>query len=148
MDEYIKREDAISALCFGCNQEFSDEPCEPNECALRQAIKAVPTADVVPKSEVERLQEMLDATIAGQETLQKSLVNAKAEVAREIFAEIEEILEYWYSATPDSYSGVILTYITELKKKYIPQECPTCKHMLSCEPNVFGICEEYEEKET
>jgi hypothetical protein len=47
MDEYIKREDVISAMCFGCNQQFSDEPCEPNECALRQAIKAVSTADVV-----------------------------------------------------------------------------------------------------
>lgn len=35
-----------------------------------------------PKSEVEKLQEMLDAAIAGQETLQKALAKEKTEVAR------------------------------------------------------------------
>lgn len=47
MAEYIKREDAISAVCFGCNQQFSDEPCEPSDCSIRQAIMATPTADAV-----------------------------------------------------------------------------------------------------
>ena len=47
MAEYITRNNAISAACFGCNQEFSDEPCEPDTCAIRQAIMALPTADVV-----------------------------------------------------------------------------------------------------
>ena len=36
--------------------------------------------DVVPKSEVEALKEMLDATIAGQETLQKALAEKTSEV--------------------------------------------------------------------
>lgn len=54
----------------------------------------IPTADVVPKSEVEALKEKLDATIAGQETLQKALVNAKGEVARKIFEGIDEALQY------------------------------------------------------
>lgn len=48
MDEYIKREDAISAVCFGCNLEFSERPCEPPDCEIRHAINAVPAADVVP----------------------------------------------------------------------------------------------------
>mgnify|MGYP006864375373 CR=1 FL=1 len=48
MDEYIKREDAISAVCSGCNLEFSDRACEPPDCEIRHAINAVPTADVVP----------------------------------------------------------------------------------------------------
>lgn len=47
MDEYIKREDAISAVCFGCNLEFSDSHCEPSDCEIRHAINAVPAADVV-----------------------------------------------------------------------------------------------------
>lgn len=47
MDEYITRNNAISAVCFGCNQQFSDEPCEPSECSIRQSIMALPTADVV-----------------------------------------------------------------------------------------------------
>ena len=46
MDEYITRNNAISAVCFGCNQQFSDEPCEPSECSIRQSIMALPTADV------------------------------------------------------------------------------------------------------
>ena len=47
MDEYIKREDAISAVCFGCNLEFSDRHCEPSDCEIRHAINAVPATDVV-----------------------------------------------------------------------------------------------------
>ena len=60
MDEYITRNNVILAVCFGCNQEFSDEPCEPSECAIRQSIMALPTADVVPKSEVEKLIKSVD----------------------------------------------------------------------------------------
>ena len=48
MDEYIKREDAISATCFGCNLEFFDRACEPPDCEIRSAINAIPAADVVP----------------------------------------------------------------------------------------------------
>ena len=47
MGEYIKREDAISAVCSGCNLEFSERHCEPPDCEIRHAINAVPTADVV-----------------------------------------------------------------------------------------------------
>ena len=54
MDEYITRNNAISAVCFGCNQQFSNEPCEPSECTIRQSIMALPTAEVAPKSEVAR----------------------------------------------------------------------------------------------
>ena len=77
----------------------------------------IPTADVVPKSEVEALKEKLDATIAGQETLQKALVNAKGEVARKIFEEIEK---YWIDSDtlPDCARLVDLDKIAELKKQY------------------------------
>jgi len=104
MDEYIKRKDAISASCFGCNQEFSDEPCEPDACAIRQALTTVPTADVVPKSEVERLEIALKECKKDRyqvfpdghlELLPRTDIDAiKSKVAREIFEEIFSCLEY------------------------------------------------------
>lgn len=64
MDEYITRNNAISAVCFGCNQQFSDEPCEPSDCTIRQSIMALPTADVVPREEVAReIFEMIWAIV-------------------------------------------------------------------------------------
>ncbi len=94
MDEYIKRKDAISAICFGCNQEFSDEPCEPKECYIRQAISNTPTADVVPKSEVKALKNQVNRlqkyAAKRDEKLNALLVaKTKQEVARKIFEEIE-----------------------------------------------------------
>lgn len=47
----------------------------------------VPTADVVPKSVCKECGEKTAKTI---ENLQKKLDNAKAEIARKIFAEIQE----------------------------------------------------------
>ena len=44
---YIDRDKAMSAVCVGCNQEFSDEPCEPDCCEIRSAIESIPTVDVV-----------------------------------------------------------------------------------------------------
>lgn len=131
MDEYIKREDLISTICMGCNEEFSEEPCEPDCCAIRRAIKNIPTADVVPKSEVDNLEYTLcgvmhfvDKWLEGAEleqnevnraflmraktllTIEKlqhevleyeettGLKQAKQDVARKIFAEIKEAIEY------------------------------------------------------
>lgn len=54
MDEYITRNNAISAVCLGCNQQFSDEPCEPSDCTIRRSIMALPAADVAPRAEVAR----------------------------------------------------------------------------------------------
>ena len=47
---------------------------------IRKALRCMeqtPTAEVVPKSEYDALKEMLDAAIAGQETLQKALAEAR-----------------------------------------------------------------------
>lgn len=104
------------------------------------------TADVVPKSEVERLEadnEKLTINMNAYGLTAKRLAEEKAEVAREIFAEIEENL------TAKEPPIVEMDYFKflELKDKYIPKDCRDCKHMLSCEPNVFGICDEYEEED-
>ena len=47
MSDYIKREDAVNAVCVGCNDEFGNEPCEPSDCAIRERIATIPSADVV-----------------------------------------------------------------------------------------------------
>ena len=110
-------------------------------------LKNAPTADVVPKSEVERLQAEVDQLHAllecgvfanSVEDWQKFLNEKRAEDAREIFA---DFTKHKVCTNEEDFR-----VLAELKKKYIPKDCRTCKHMLSCEPNVFGICDEYEEK--
>ena len=34
-------------MCFKCNDEYSDEPCEPSDCGFRNAIGDAPTVDAV-----------------------------------------------------------------------------------------------------
>ena len=140
MDEYIKREDAIKAITWN----GLSEPPEIIHLTLLTAqknIRRISTADVVPKSEVESLKEMLEATIAGQETLQKALAKAKSEVAREIFEEIEEQIDRGLSVITKILNAkggrangktVLLSkydvfieskkYIAELKKKYTEEK--------------------------
>lgn len=43
MAEYIEREAALKVLCRKCNDELSDEPCEPPDCFIREAIRSLPT---------------------------------------------------------------------------------------------------------
>lgn len=66
----------------------------------------------------------------------------KAEVARKIFEEIEK--HYRFNAVNLTYAIDIEDY-TKLKKKYIPQECPQCKHFVGCECFDGKICDLYEE---
>lgn len=97
------------------------------------------TADVVPKSEVERLQAEVERLkkdneyILMQHRFQRRpsgdcwndvIEKAKAEVAREIFEEIESLLiRYTFE---DNYGDYISTTVTdefaELKKKYTEGE--------------------------
>ena len=111
MDEYIKRKDAISAICFGCNQEFSDEPCEPKECYISRAISNTPTADVVPKSEVKALKNQVNRlqmyAAKRDEKLNALLVaKTKQEVARKIFEEIYETMNSVYASVQRSCVGM------------------------------------------
>lgn len=93
---------------------------EHDGVTLRSVIHKVPTADVVPKSEVERLQAELDVMRGVANSLKMHYEN----LAREIFGEIDEILESWYSATMNTYAGDIFTHISELKKKYTEPAAP------------------------
>ena len=90
-------------------------------------IEDAPTADVVPKSEVEELSGKYEDLKLKYADLQKDkdeliawgghITSAeKAEVAREIFEEIEELLK---RTCEKGYCGSISDLFAELKKKYI-----------------------------
>lgn len=135
------------------------------------------TADVVPMSEVDEIAEELSDTIVMKDELfdevvklRGELANAKADVARDIFEEIEAEIT---AALKNNYarrnecnaetdlshtaniSGKIAClrrladFVDELKKKYTGEkECPKCKHFVGCEQaNWERCCEEYKEEQ-
>ena len=152
MARYIDADDIIKAI-KNRFKVYHEIPCSQDDRRVQEIVGLVirtideqPTADVVPKSEVERLEEELDdftvASLAeckacGEKTrkviegLQKRLANAKAEVAREIFEEIEKETARVYNdfmyhqenapmIAPYviAFSDKIDIDIAELKKKY------------------------------
>lgn len=98
-----------------------------NAKAIKVAIDQTPTADVVPKSEVERLEKEVEQLRNNNDCLIKEAVFApmerahtiiavRQEVAREIFEEIEP----WLNDYRNNFcSGLqFITFLAELKKKY------------------------------
>ena len=45
--EYIKmsRNDLSKRICFWCNKQFGDYPCEPDDCLIDNCIKRLPTVE-------------------------------------------------------------------------------------------------------
>lgn len=83
-----------------------------------ESLNRQPTADVVPKSEFEQLKEYIDDLNDSKEHLCAMLEEARADVAREIFEEIEK-----HAMVGQTPFGLILYQIgvgtlAELKKKY------------------------------
>ena len=88
---------------------------------LDEVLNDCPTADVVPRSEVEWLEKenarLLNLSEYNRSAIEQDIADAKAEVAREIFEEIEKlVLRYyndrWYTV-PDMGSDIEI-----LKQKY------------------------------
>ena len=80
-------------------------------------IESQPFADVVPKSEFDLYKKQVDELEDELATTYDKLENAKAEVAMEIFEEIEKILDEKFSIN----HGVVLISkedFAELKDKY------------------------------
>ena len=95
------------------------------------------------RKQVDELEDELAATY-------DKLENAKTEVAREIFEEIENA-KYTILGLQDIVS---MGDIEELKKKYTEQ-CPKCKHFVGCDPYKIMFyktsgesCDEYKEEKT
>ena len=107
--------------CFhynACSTIFEESLGLPLPCGKHNADRCndfIQAADVVPKSEVERLQKALDAY---EET--SGLKQAKAEIAREIFEEIENFIPR-FMVGYFSYES-LTEGIAEIKKKYTGDE--------------------------
>ena len=82
-----------------------------------------PTAEVVPKSEVEWFYKEVDrlsqVVLYHDAFKVDEIKDAKAEVAREIFEEIEENISPMLGLEDDKeYVAILATTFAELKKKY------------------------------
>ena len=85
---------------------------------LKSAIsfaETLSTADVAPKSEVEKLEVYIDDLNDSKEHLCVMLEEAKADVAREIFEEI-------YEDCFDQFGYINYEALAELKKKYTEEQ--------------------------
>ena len=136
--------------CRHCKGEFKcDTFCDSGECYSPNMFK-IPTADVVPKSEYDavvsavdnstneflRLHDEYQNAKTEVETLKDTnehlavmLMEAKQEVAREIFEEIEKAIEKckYNQATPfgteERYNPyAIIKQVAKLKKKYTEEK--------------------------
>ena len=136
--EYIEREVAIQATTL----EVLGDP-HPTEAALiatvHKKLCAVPAADVVSMGEFEELRATLDATIAGQVTLQEALAKANGDI-KGIFSEMENAMRLGLIAIRGrlevkgrrSIKAALLAeynafacaerFVAELKKKYLEME--------------------------
>ena len=134
MDEYIKREDVIKHLRGACIAKYP-QSFSYGIFASADEISKLPTADVAPKSEVEMLQGALKAeerhNELTMEMAKKALANAKSDVAREIFEEIDKIfVDYKIDRCLEkcglrlivSNGEGIEQRFAELKKKYTEEQ--------------------------
>lgn len=46
MADHIKRDSLLKLICERCNEETSDEPCEPSDCWIREVIMEAPADSV------------------------------------------------------------------------------------------------------
>lgn len=50
--DLVDRATVLRVVCEGCNIEFSEEPCEPDSCAIKIMLEGLPTVtldDLLPK---------------------------------------------------------------------------------------------------
>ena len=120
MDEYIKKQDLID----WCNETYQKQTKIQGKeyCnAFLQAVVMAPTADVVPKSEVENIisnqRQRLNEYKTQIVTLQEKLDQAKAEGAREAIEEIKREISK-FGILPNNCAIVSIDTIAELKKKF------------------------------
>ena len=99
-----------------------------DDYAYRYDINEIPAADVVPRAEVEDWQAIAEGYQKmfedSYDRHQAEVAKIKAEVAREIFAEIEKCLGValmsWSAGTPVFCIG--FDVFAKLKKKYIGEQ--------------------------
>lgn len=122
-----------------CEECKANKVCDHNRFGFENCGNFIPN-DVVPKSEADEIAEELSDTIVMKDELfdeviklRGELANAKAEVAREIFEEIERFLYMHFRFCKEEIGNYdteyvkcrmelntqIQNFIAEFKKKYI-----------------------------
>lgn len=126
MARYINEDEFIAWVkehyCTECDN-YNGVRCRA--CWIDDAIDLVedaPEADVVPKSEVERLENTYRRAIRKIDNKTITAIrNAKQEVAKEIFEEIEKYKRIIIEGTKPVYT-LKQRELEELKKKYTEGE--------------------------
>ncbi len=124
MPRYIDADALLKGLELSIKSWSGD--CNSNAPTMVRAyqdvvyrVKKAPTADVAPRAEVERLTVELQAMRGAANSYKMHYENAKAEVAREIF---EEIDKYAKVVTKIAQDGKVVWESpiswAEIKKKY------------------------------
>ena len=115
------------ARCKDCLHIDVCEKLRPLEYCLDKGCSHFkPTADVVPKSEVEQLNHKYELAVAEREANVKGfteeLAKAKSKIAREIFEEIDYLM--LDGAIANKYPAKVINpdKYAELKKKYTESE--------------------------
>ena len=84
MDEYIKRKDVLTALDYvGFDPETAPIPL--TLAVARKHVRRIPSADVVPRSELERVNVELDAMRGAANSYKLHYENARKEIGEEIY---------------------------------------------------------------
>ena len=115
-----------------CGKTRLTEVVEEYKKSALRLIDEQPTADVVPRAELENLQDELDLygfVYGVTPDKQKVIGKVRSDVAREIFGEVEELLREWFDffrqGNDIRESCAImagLSQVSELKKKYTEGE--------------------------
>lgn len=119
MAEYIDREKLLE-LIDSRVPVFYDEHYQIKDLCT-QVIENAPIEDVVPRSEVERLENQLDNLSNQYRAGAEFLCNqAKQEVAKQILKEVDIIKQRYYIGAYDVVETI--DEITETIKKYIGED--------------------------
>ena len=124
MARYINEDEFIAWVkehwCADCQ---NDNGLRCRACWIDDAIDIVeeaPAADVVPKSEVERLEQDVTRLVQEKYALIKNYAKCMKAYAEEIFAEIDELIfQHGRGDLSDKYFYLA---VEELKEKYIGEQ--------------------------
>ena len=125
MERYIDADSTIKAIRNRFNIYF-EIPCDSDDRRVQEIIGEVkkiiqeqPTADVVPKSEVEQLQIELEAMRTAASSYKMHYEN----LARDIFKDVRELLFSSFTAVMPCNSRLVnLNELAEIEKKYMEEK--------------------------
>lgn len=105
--------------CIPCLTDYSE--ASRYDMPIDDALNLAPTADVVPKSEYDRLEKLFNDMTQEAKGYLNKIYGIRADVAREIFESIEECIYLYYNKN-DYTMPNIEEDIAELKKIYTENE--------------------------